>query len=235
MSFQRSTTQTTIANSALRMLPGGTISDFEENSFEASVCKGAYYDVVGEMLEKHHWGLATKRTALVAVTNDRLGEWAFAYAKPSDMAFPVFIIPSNGSAVSIYMGLSGSFYTRTNQPLMKQVGNTIYTNIQDASIEYTSFNITEGDFTNLFRRAVEIELAARICLAITKDAGRHKLLLQEAEGFYQRTVAQDLNRDRPTYGNSPTESEMTRFGGGSRDFVGSGYALDPVALPANTG
>lgn len=235
MSFKPTISDTSICNDALARLPAEPITSINDPSLEGRECRRAYKDVVAQMLERHHWGLAAKRAQLASITNDRKGEWAFAYAKPSDLAFPVRVIPATGNPIPIWFTETSQYYTRAGQGVFKMVGDTIYSNVEFASLEYTSYDINEGQFTAMFKLAVELELATRICLPITKSQSRYRELMQESEGFFQRVKANDMNRDQPTYGNNPTESEITRFNGSSRDFIGSGYALDPVAFPSNTG
>lgn len=214
MSFKVAMSDVLIWNEALALLPAEPVTNIDEQSLEARECRRFYKPVVAEMLEAHHWGLAVKRVALAGVANDRSSEWGFAYAKPSDMAFPVKMLPTAGGYYQGWFLRDGAYWSLTGRKLFEQVGGTIYSSIEAGSLEYTSFGITEADFTNLFKRIVTLELAARICQPVTKSATRTRELMAQAEGERQRVIANDLNRGQPTYGDGITESELVRFGGG---------------------
>lgn len=236
MSFKPTISPVSICNEALALLPEGPITSLTQPSLAARECTRFYKVVVGELLEQHHWGLATKRGALAAIANDRSREWSYAYSKPADMAYPVAAMDESGLNYTGFRALNGLFLASTGERLLTMAGNTIYSNVQGATLEYTSFDIIEQDFSLMFRKAVVLELAYRLSFPITKDDKRSRALQAEAEGWRQRAIANAMNASQPTYGNGMTESEIVRFGpSGGNDFYGSGYALDPVALPANTG
>lgn len=218
------------------MCPADPIVSLDEQSLEARECVRVYKPIVAELLEMHHWNLATVREPLTLQANDRTNEWRYAYAAPTNMAYPVAIIPLTGTSYTGWRGQDGDFSTFLGMKLFRVAGGTLYSNIQTPTLEFTSFNLTEGDFTYLFRRVIIFEIAARICMAVTKDKAQTMKLGQMAEGYRQRAIASDMNRNGQTYGNNPTESEIARFGGVTgNDWLGSGYALDPVALVSNTG
>ncbi len=215
MSFKVAISDVLIWNEALALLPAEPVTNIAEQSLEARECKRFYKPVVAEMLEAHHWGLATRRGSLAQIANDRSSEWGYAYAKPADMAFPVRALPATGGG--FYQGWylrDGAYWSMSGRRIFQQVGDVIYSSIEAATLEYTSYAITEADFTALFKRIVTLELAARICHPITKNATRARELMGQAELERQRAVAQDLNRDQSTYGDGVTESELVRFGGG---------------------
>lgn len=230
-SFKVAISDVLVCNDALALLPADPITRIDEQSLEARECRRSYKSVVAELLEKHHWGLATKRVTLAQMVNDR-AEWAFAYAKPADMAFPVAVGGPGGNFTGWYY--ADGVYSVLGKPLFIQVGDVIYSRVAMAVLEYTSFNITEAAFTHLFKRIVALELAARICHPVTKNSARAKELAGFAEGERQRVIANDLNRSQPTYGNRATESELARFGivgNPEAEGWGPGQAIDPVTDP----
>lgn len=234
MSFKPEISDGILFNEALAMLPADPVQSADERSLEARECRRAYKNVVAELLERHHWNLASKRAALAVVTNDRSDEWAFAYAKPSDMAYPVMLIPAQGGGVGGWVMRDYAYWIGSRKVFM-QVGKIIYSSIEAARLDYTSFDITEGDFTVGLKKSVVEHLAARICMAVTKDATRERTLAGMAEFNLMRTIASDLNRNQPTYGDRPTESEIARGAGIDLNLIGTGRAIDPIAYPSNTG
>lgn len=234
MSFKPDISDALIFNEALAMLPADPVQSADEQSLEARECRRVYKSVVAKLLERYHWNLASKREALAPVPNDRDDEWAYAYAKPTDMAFPIHLIPAYGSGVGGWV-MRDYVYWIGSRRIFMQVGDVIYSSLEAARLDYTSFDITEGDFTVGLKDSVVEHLAARICMPITKDAARERTLAGQAEFNLNRVIANDLNRNRPTYGDRPTESEIARGVAVDVNLIGTGRPLDPVAHPANTG
>lgn len=234
MTFKPEINQVAIFNEALALLPSDPVQDPDEISIEARECRRFYKSVVASLLERHHWNLATARGVLAAITNDRENEWGYAYTKPTDMAFPVRALDASGLGYTGFT-LENNRYLIGGRPLFMQVRGTLYSIVPTASLEYTSFAITEADFSTIFKDIVVLELASRICHPITKDDQRANDLATRAEFERNRAIAIDLNRNQPTYGNTTLETELTRGVGLERTWIGTGYALDPVAHPSVTG
>lgn len=234
MSFKPEISDVIIFNEALALCPADPVQTQNERSLEARECRRFYKGVVASLLERHHWNLATKRVALAVVDNDRNDEWAFAYAKPADMAYPVSLLPAQGGGYGGWLMQDYVYYLGGRRVFM-QAGVVIYSALAAARLDYTSFNITEADFSVRFKDLVVEHLAAKICHPITKNAVRARELASLAEFNANRAIASDLNANQPTYGNRPTESEIVRGAALDLNSVGTGYPLDPVAFPANTG
>lgn len=234
MSFKPEISSVLIFNEALSQLPADPVQSEDEASMEARECRRWYKSVVATLLERHHWNLSTKRGVLAVITNDRANEWAYAYAKPTDMAYPVALIPSTGNAYSGWI-MHDYAYILGGRPVFMQSRGVLYSSLQAASLEYTSFDITEADFTTRFKDLIVEGLASKIAPAITKDEQKAEKMARAHEFNTQRAIGSDINRNQPTYGNRPTESEVVRGVGYDRTFAGTGYPLDPVAHPSNTG
>lgn len=234
MSFKPAISKVSIFNEALALLPADPVEDPDDIGLEPRECNRFYKGVVAALLERHHWNLATKRVALAEITNDRSSTWRYAYAKPTDMAYPVSVIDHNGVPLKGW-SMVDYVYMLAGRPLLMQVGGTLYSMVHTASLEYTSFDITEADFTARFKDLVVLHLAAKICHPVIKDDRKAQGLMTQAEFETQRAIASDFNRNSPTYGNNPSETEMVRGAGIDLTWAGTGYPLDPVANPANTG
>lgn len=233
MTFKPEISQVSIFNEALALLPADPVQDPDEISVEARECRRFYKSVVAGLLERHHWHLATTRGVLAATANDRETEWGYAFTKPTDMAFPVRALDTAGTG---YYGwiMDNYHYLLGGRRVFMQSRGILYSMIEAATLEYTSFDITEGDFTTTFKDLVVLDLASRICHPITKDDRRATDLATRFEVERSRAIAVDLNRNQPRYGDGPTETELVRGAGIDMNYVG-GYPLDPVANPANTG
>ena len=216
MSFQEVRSEISVCNKALSRIMqqplSGSLSDpANQNKLSARECVRWYKPTVRWLLEQHHWGMATKRVALAAITNTRAAEWGAAYAKPSDMAFPVAISSyESAGQVSYYAGLGfllGMIYGR---PVFRYEGSTIFALVEDASLDYVSFNITEADFTETFEDLVVTFLAAHLAEPVAKDRDLGQSLKQEATNALNHAIANSLNVNRPRYDNWLSEAELAR-------------------------
>lgn len=215
MSFQEPRDAISICNRALGRIAQAPISGSLDNPITKVMrdCALYYKTVVRTLLEQHHFGLATKRAQLVAVTNNRSSEWVGAFAPPTDMAFPVQFAPYSGVAsVSYYRGIGALFGMLSGRKIFEYASGVIYTNLSDVELEYVSFNITEADFTQTFENLVVVFLASELARSIAKDPKLAQDLYDEGMAKLNWAIAQNLNIGRPTYGNGLTETELARGG-----------------------
>jgi hypothetical protein len=224
MSFMENRSAISICNRALDRISQQPISGSLDNPLNnvMRVCARHYKTVVRSLLEKHHFGLAVKRTLLVEGVNDRTNEWLTAYTPPADMAFPVTIGPYPSGQVSYYSGIGALYGILSGRSIFAYSGGLIYSQIADTELEYVSFNITEADFNQTFENLVVIFLAAELARPIAKD---HKLandLWEEGLRALNWAIAQNLNVGQPTYGSKPTETELAR-GGYPTDLLPYGF------------
>jgi hypothetical protein len=225
MSFQEPRDALSICNRALsqvkqQQLQSSLDDPANNNKLSARECRIWYKPTVRMLLEKHHWGLATKRVALAEVTNDRTIEWAAKYAAPADMAFPVMIGPySTLTGVSYYQGLGyilGSLYGR---PVFRYENGFIYGILSGAIVDYVSYDITEADFTQVFEDLVVAFLAARLARSVAKDDKLADDLHNAAVAHMNTAIAQNLNLQGQRYGDRLSETELARDG------------FDPIVSP----
>lgn len=212
MTFKQTTADVTLANMALGMIgESKTISSLDDPGHNATVVKRWYKPVVSRLLEMHHWGLATKRSALVEhAVNNRSAEWLHAYAVPDDMAFPVGMALSNGtSSVSYYRGLAGLIALLYGKPIFQYHNGVLYSNI-DGELEYVSFDITEAEFTATFADIVVLMLASRLAREIPKDFDLADELQDKATVAINLAITTNLNAGGQQYGMRVSESELVR-------------------------
>lgn len=211
MSFKVIPSAASLGNMALAMVSESKfISSLDDAGMQANAVKRWYKPIVSRLLEMHHWGLATKRTALVGVTNMRSTEWLYAYAVPDDLAFPVGMTLESGvSSVSYYRGLAGLIAMSYGKPIFQYHNGVIYSNMS-GDLEYVSLDITEADFTAAFADIVVLMLAAQLAMELPKDYKLHKALADEATAKINLAITANLNSGNRQYGQATSESELAR-------------------------
>lgn len=211
MTFKQIPSAVSLGNMALAMVAESkTISSLDDPGKNAQAVKTWYKPIVARLLEMHHWGIATKRSTLVEVTNLRSTEWLYAYAPPDDMAFPVGMSLENGtSSVSYYRGLAGLIAMSYGRPIFQYHSNVLYSNMM-GDLEYVSFDITEADFTASFADIVTTMLASKLALELPKDYDLSKALADEATAKINLAITANLNAGNRQYGQLASESELAR-------------------------
>jgi hypothetical protein len=221
MGFQEPRDAISICNKALSRIKqqplAGSLDDPANlNKHAARECKLWYKTIVRQVLSQHHWGLATKRTALVTnVTNVRDGEWAYSYVPPSDMAFPVVVQPpysAIGGTISYYRGLGALLAQLYGRPLFRYESGAIFANAEGAILDYTSFDITEQDFNEAVEALVVLYLASQLAYSVAKDDKLGRDLHEEALARQNLEIAHNLNMNQPKYGDFVSEGERARAG-----------------------
>lgn len=221
-----------ICNEALAEVPCEPIADFDEDSVAASWCARRFGPALSDLLGAHEWKFAATRQALALVTNDRPGEWTYAYELPGNVATELRVIPSYVSVAATIPLLAGQRLAPTvayffpasiaaYQYLL--AGSKLYTNVQDAVLEYIADDATESVFSAGFIRALVLELASRLAVPILKEGGRARQgdLIKMAEVARDRAIAHARNSDpmESRYDQFQNETQLAREGFGSA-FVG---------------
>lgn len=200
-----------ISNEALAEIGADSIASMDEESVAATECRRAFDNVVSDLLERSEWGFKTRRITGSAITNDRISEWNFAYSKPSGASkISRVLIPADDSYPE-WGTYSNPIWDSYGSIPFVEVGGTIYTNVEDAVLEYTAANVDVSAFPSLFRRAVAIELAARIAYPIKKDRQLRGDMIQMSEIVTARAIADDQNR-HPRRREFITQAELARNG-----------------------
>lgn len=204
----------TIYNNALAEIAADPISNEDEVSLQARECRRVFPSILEEFLSWSDWGYSTVRVELALLTNDRLGEWIYRYAQPSDMAEANHILPKFEDQIS--WPDVGPFTTPGILALgaypFEISGDSIYCNVENAILEYQSTEVQIGKIRALERRALELDLASRLAMPIKKSRELKGDLIKQAEVARARAVADNENRHPRIAPNYISPVEYAREG-----------------------
>lgn len=215
-----------ICNEALAELPADFINDFDEESLEAEWCARLYPSALAYLLEMHDWKFPVTRSALAPITNDRAGEWAFAYRIPGNVASELRVFPSYESpSLAVLPLLAGqrlgptvAYFFPANIMAYSYLlsGDTLYTNVQEAVLEFIRNDVSESLFPAMFTRALSLELASRVVMPILKKSLRQRELIAMAGVARDRAIADSRNSDpmESRYDIFENETQLAREGFG---------------------
>lgn len=194
---------TQIANMALSHLGiGQEIANLESERSEEANAIRAFYDTVRDFVQSDFpWPFLTKSQALALVAEDPTTEWDFSYRYPSDCLKirRIFSSLRNDSRQSRIPFL---FYH-------DEIGKLIYTDYEDAVIEYSAKLTTEDMWPADFVLAFSFLLAVYVAPRLTKGdpfkmrEGALKLYQQQLSMAEQRSLNEEQAEQLP-------ESEFVR-------------------------
>ena len=193
---------TQICNEAISDLPAHPITDIEDGSKEARECSRHLSGVVSDLIGLHDWAFVRRRVALASVTNDREGEWSYAYALPDEIVSPVKLVRDYSASSVPGIVVTPILYWPTADLGLSivdyEIANGIlYTNLESAILEYSIDALDSNKWPSLFAQAIIRTLASRIYPAVmgaTGDLQKHTFLHQMAQRAVNEAIADDLNR-----------------------------------------
>lgn len=200
-----------IWNDALGELPSAPVTTDDEATLERRECERVYVPCIKELLETHDWGFANRRVALAKVTNTRNGEWIYAYAAPADMGTAIRILPGWLFERDVPAEVADLYDRHPQVPYRLEAG-IIYTNEDEARLEYGLSMVSEADMPAMFARALALEMASRLAMPIKKDRVLKGDLIKQAEAAKDRARADDENRHPRTMPAFISEAELARSG-----------------------
>lgn len=209
-----------LCNKAISRIKAEQIQDIDDQTLAARECRRHYPDVISEMLGgTHDWSFQNRRVALAETTNDRTGEWLYAYAVPADMGAPIRLLPDLASIGGGYpVPLPGEPYAETwalgglyDSPYLIENG-ILYSNLAGATLEYGIGDIEEVVLPPLVQRAIYTDLAARLAVPVKTNEKLAETLSSEAELWWQRAMAVDLNQNPQRQGGFISETQAARAG-----------------------
>jgi hypothetical protein len=187
----------TICNLALGDLRANPIAEVSEETVEARECRRYYQHCLDVLLDDYAWTFCKRVASLAQLAdNERSSEYAYAYQLPSDCGQALRLLPS-GTTASDYSAW-GWPYAQIPQASWWQAfiveNGVLYSNVQDAVLEYGSNAADEADFPPLFREALRKLLASNLAVPLRDDQNLKRQLMQEAEIARQSALAGDMNR-----------------------------------------
>lgn len=160
------------------------ISDFDEQSFEAELCRRFYPIARDELLEEYDWTFARTRAQLALLTNDRT-DFLFKYARPANCLKERLLL-AYGYTSDI-----------DDNAVYQREGDALYSDAELATLVYT-FNLTDTTkFSPMFVTAVSFLLASYIVGPITKDpsGAAGNVLRKKAMQMGGEAVVSNANAD----------------------------------------
>ncbi len=143
-----------ICNMAIAMIGGNAISDFEEGTTEASLCKTLYADLRDAVLEEAYWSFSLVRIELTAYSSEKGG-------------YKCFDLPNNILAVHrLYTDESFS----TMLPDWFLEGRKILTQREKAFAHCTRRVEDVKFFSSMFTQALATRLASELAIPVTGSA-----------------------------------------------------------------
>ena len=176
------TTDITICNTALIMVGADEITSFTDATREAKICNQIYETTVRNTLQKNPWrfSLLIRQLSQLAVDPDGIDEFGFLNA---------YQIPAESLRI-----------IRTNVPADDYI--IVKDNLLSDQLEvWVEMQVRpeEGEFPAYFRHAVEMEMAAKLSLALTDDAGKYTLFRQQADR--ELAIAKNIDgQEQPVLG-----------------------------------
>jgi hypothetical protein len=181
-----------------------TITDINETSNQAAVCRLFFDPTRDAMLRAHQWNFARALSDLSALSTDPVFGWDYQFPLPSDF---IRLVEFNG----LDAWTTEDDFQIANGP---SGGLVLLTDEDEASIVYIK-RVTDANlFDPLFVEAFTLKLAARICTKLTKDDAIKDRLTKEAKEALGRARQTDANESRPRRIGQHRDSDlaMSRYG-----------------------
>lgn len=196
-----------ICNIALVAIGASTIRDFTQANKNERVCETMYPHVRDLLLSGYDWSFARKFEYLRATVGAVETEHGVAYDIPVDCLRPMDIYP----------------FGRGQQ--WEQVGNSIYTKVQNPMLRYTVRELNTGLYTTSFVNALAMQIAVAIAPAIRQNdkfevrfeqrANTTLLLAQEEDaGRGEQQLHPDRDPNNDSFVN-PDTAKLVGFGYGN--------------------
>ncbi|EHD22079.1 MULTISPECIES: hypothetical protein [Brenneria] len=176
-----------ICSNALLALGAHPINSFDEATDHARLCSNIYPTVRDDLLRKHPWNCAIKRTILSPSSTPP--EFGFAYQFP---------LPGNLLRILSVGGECDDIRYRIE-------GRKLLANINVIELRYIYRNDDESTWDAALVGLAEATMAAKLAYAVTASASLRDTLTQEAAYLLRQAKAIDGQEDPPEeLGGYPT-------------------------------
>lgn len=182
-------TQTTICNRALSLVGERPINSIDDKTQLAAVCRTHFDITLRSVLENGQWPCVTVEEPLKKVNYpDYSEEQRFVYAIPVDAALIVRVYPKH-ERKSMPDSMPWDF-----RYIPALSGTYIVSDVEeDLMCEYIKDEKDFSIYSASFLRCLSAELAAAMCMDITKNETRMQMLLQYASMLKAEALRNVLN------------------------------------------
>lgn len=181
-----------ICNLALSNIGKDNIQALTDAGAEARACSQFYEHTRDVLLQGYPWRFAGATVSLAEVTNDRVGKWAYAYARPNDCMKVRWVRPA-------YSEDEPAPSEQEEMSIPYEIeGETIYCNLSPAFLRYTSRLTDPTKFSPLFVDALSWHMAVRLAMPLTRDPKVRADAWQVATQMTGQAQMMDANEVRET-------------------------------------
>lgn len=194
------TSKVAICNLALSNLGKANIASLDEASAEARACKQFYDHTLLAMLQGYPWMFARTTQALAQITNDKPNRWLYAYARPVDC---LKVVRVTDELMLDYVRYDKASALAGGHAYAIE-GDTIYTAVGPAYLEYTGEITDPTKFPPMFVDALSWALSVRLAMPLTRDPKLRADAFQLANVTLAQAASADANEVR-NVSDSPAE------------------------------
>lgn len=171
-----------VVNNALVELGDEVLTSLSENKLSVTVANQVYDDVYEDLLGKAPWRFAMQKADLSRDTDTPLNEWTYQYTLPAQCLRILRVYPDQ--AYEVY-------------------GLKLYAHAPSLAVDYVE-KVSESYLPPPFVRLLSLELAARMCMAITNDAQLKVSLQNDARMQFAAALSSDaMQRPNKVLRTSP--------------------------------
>ena len=152
-----------ICNLALSNVGKANISSMTEDSAEARACNQFYDHTRDLLLQSYPWNFAGKTQALGQITNDKPGQWAYAYTRPTDCLKVRWLRPQYSKDAPRLTEQQELSYPHEVE------GQSIYCDLSPAFLRFTFKLEDPSKYPPQFVDALSWHLAVRLAMPLVKD------------------------------------------------------------------
>ena len=182
-----------ICNLALSNIGKENIASLTEASMEARACRQFYELSRDLLLQQYPWRFAAKTLVLAELENDRPGQWAHAYSRPTDCLKVRTVRPAYQEDAPPVDWQDGARIPYDAS------GPVIYCNLSPAVLLYTFRLEDPSRFSPAFTDALAWHLSVRLAMPLTRDPKIRADAWQVANQMTGAAQMADANEVREWY------------------------------------